>query len=166
MRLSIPLAVVAGGAVAVAARAALPHLIAMKLHSDLDKLNAGDHRPILAGFADDAVLRFPVGDHRFSGEHRGKDAIERFFRECTAAGLFGEITELYVSGPPWRMTALARFDDHARGPRGQRLYDNRAVLVVRLRWGKIVEHEDFFADTAPIETLERRLRELEQHPVT
>ncbi|QGK69607.1 hypothetical protein GIY23_08825 [Allosaccharopolyspora coralli] len=166
MRLSSSLAVVAGGALALGARAALPHLIARKVRSDLDKLNAGDHRPMLAAYADDAILRFPVGDHRWSGEHRGKTAIERFLREFTAAGLFGEITELHASGPPWRMTLLARFDDHALGPRGQRLYDNRAVLLGRLRWGKIVEHEDFFADTGPLETLERRLRELDRHPVT
>lgn len=158
-------AFLAGCAVAAAARAALPHLLLLKLRRDLDALNAGDHRPLLANYADDAVLRFNEGDHRWSGEHRGKQAIERFLRDFTAVGLQGEIRQLYVAGPPWRITLIARFDDHAIGPDGQQLYGNRAVLLVRARWGRIVYHEDFYGDTERIQILEKRLRSLGIEPV-
>ncbi len=43
---------------------------------------------------------------------------------------------------------MVRFDDHADAPDGTRLYENRTVLVLRTRWGKVVEQQDFYADTA------------------
>ena len=45
------------------------------------------------------------------------------------------------------------------------LYANRTVLVVRTRWGEIVENEDFYEDTARILALESKLRELGIAPV-
>jgi ketosteroid isomerase-like protein len=58
-----------------------------------------------------------------------------------------------------------RFDDHADGPDGTRLYENRTVLVLRTRWGKIVEHEDFYVDTGRIAEFDRKLTELGVAPV-
>lgn len=159
-------AFVAGCATAAAARAALPRVLLAKLRRDLHALNSGDHRPLLANYADDAVLRFNEGDHRWSGEHRGRQEIERFLRDFAAAGLQGQIRQLFVAGPPWRMTLIARFDDHATGPDGQQLYSNRTVLLVRTRWGRIVHHEDFYEDTERIQTLEARLRSLGIQPIS
>ena len=99
------------------------------------------------------------------GEHRGKAAIDRFLQNFVGAGLRGELRELFVSGPLWRLTLIARFDDHATGPRGEELYRNRTVLVLRTRWGRIVEHEDFYEDTERIRLVEARLRELAVEPV-
>ena len=45
---------------------------------------------------------------------------------------------------------MVRFDDHADGPDGERLYENQTVLVMRLKWGRIVDQEDFYADTGRI----------------
>lgn len=149
-----------GAAATLAARPALRGVLGWRLRRDLAALNAGDYQPILANYAEDAVLRFPEGDHRFAGEHREKPAIERFFKEFIAAGLQGELRDLLVSGPPWRMTMVVRFDDHAVGPNGERLYANHAVLLIRAKWGRIVEHTDYFEDTERIGELERRLREL------
>jgi ketosteroid isomerase-like protein len=156
----------AGAGAAIAVRALLPRLLLVKLRSDVRRLNAGDYTPLLAGYADDAVLRFNDGPHRWSGDYRGKPAIERFLREFTAAGLKGEIRELWVAGPPWALTLIARFDDRATGPDGEELYANRATIVARTRWGKIVEHEDFYKDTARIVTFDERLRERGIGPVT
>jgi ketosteroid isomerase-like protein len=149
-----------GAAAGLGSRVLLRRLILLKLRRDLRALNAGDHRPLLAGYADDAVLRFSEGQNRWAGEHRGREAIDRFLRNFVAAGLQGEIRELFVHGPPWRMTLIVRFDDHAVGPGGEMLYRNRTVLLVRTRWGRIVEHEDFYEDTERIETFEARLKEL------
>jgi ketosteroid isomerase-like protein len=156
----------AGAGAAIAVRALLPRVALIKLRSDLRRLNAGDYEPLLAGYADDAVLHFNDGPHRWSGDYRGKPAIERFLREFTAAGLTGEIRELWIEGPPWAATLIARFDDRATGPNGEELYANRVVIVARTRWGKIVEHEDFYEDTGRILAFDEKLRELGIGPVT
>ncbi len=156
---------IVGGAVAIATRALLPHVILLKLRRDVRRLNGGDHHPLLAGYADDAVLRFNEGPHRWSGEHRGKAAIDRFLRDFTAAGVQGELRGLWIAGPPWALTMVARFDDHVTGPDGVQLYANRVVMVMRTRWGKVVEHEDFYEDSARINALEVKLRELHIAPV-
>lgn len=163
----IPAAAVffAGCATAAAARGVLPYVLSAKFRRDLHALNAGNYRPLLANYASDAVLRFNEGAHRWSGEHRGKQEIERFLRDFTAAGLQGEIRQLFVVGPLWRMTLIVRFDDHATGPDGQQLYRNRTVLLIRTRWGRVVHHEDFYEDTGRIETLEDRLRSLNIQPI-
>ncbi|MBA3262676.1 MAG: hypothetical protein H0T69_09465 [Thermoleophilaceae bacterium] len=58
------------------------------------------------------------------------------------------------------MTMIVRFDDHAYGPDGELLYRNRTLLLVRTRFGRIVEQEDFFEDTERILAFEARLRAL------
>lgn len=149
-----------GAAAVMGMRTLLPRMLAAKFGRDLARLNAGDPSALLAAYADDAVLRFPDGDHRWAGEHRGKPAIAAFLEAFAAAGLRGELVEVWAAGPPWAMTLIARFDDRAHGPDGEQIYRNRVVLVLRTRWGKVVEHEDFFEDTSRIEQLESRLQAL------
>lgn len=165
-RMPTAAAALVGCAAATAVRPTLRYLLWARLRRDLQALNAGDYRPLLANYTDDAVLRFHYGQHRWSGEHRGKPAIEHFLRNFTAAGLQGEIRQLIVAGSPWRMTVIVRFDDHATSPGGQELYRNRAVLLIRTRWGRIIEHEDFYEDTNRIDTLETQLQSLGMHPVS
>ncbi len=150
----------AGGALgAVAARRLLVRALLFKLRRDVRALNAGDHRPLLAGYADDAVLLFNDGPHRWAGEHRGKPAIERFLRDFVAAGITGEIIDLLIAGAPWRMTLIVRFDDEAHGPGGELLYSNRTLLLARTRWGKIVWQQDFYEDTERIAAFDANLLE-------
>ena len=59
-----------------------------------------------------------------------------------------------------------RFDDYADAPDGTRIYENRTVLVLRTRWGKVVEQHDYYTDTAAILALENTLEELGIEPVT
>lgn len=154
-----------GAALAVAARALLPQLLLVKFGRDVERLNAGDHSTLLAAYADDAVLRFNDGDHRWAGEWTGKPAIDRFLQNFTAAKVQGEISQLAISGPPWALTMWVRFDDHADGPDGTRLYENRTVLVLRTKWGKVVDQEDFYVDTGGILAFDRKLTELGVAPV-
>jgi ketosteroid isomerase-like protein len=156
---------ITGAALAVAGRALVPKLLLLKFGRDVDRLNAGDHSPLLDAYADDAVLRFNDGDHRWAGEWVGKPGIDRFLRNFTAARVQGEIKHIAVSGPPWATTMWVRFDDHADGPDGTRVYENRTVLVLRMRWGKVVDHEDFYVDTGRIEAFERKLGELGVAPI-
>lgn len=90
--------------------------------------------------------------------------MDRFLQNFTAARIQGEIKEIATSGTPWALKIWARFDDHADGPRGTRLYENRTVLVLRTRWGKVVEQDDFYVDTVPVAEFDRKLTELQVAP--
>jgi ketosteroid isomerase-like protein len=154
----------AGAAGAVIAKRLLVRGLLFKFRRDIAVLNAGDYQPVLSSYAEDAVLHFNEGPHRWAGEHRGKPAIASFLQSFVDAGIQGEIAELFISGPPWRMTLLARFDDHASASTGEEIYRNRTVLLARTRWGRIVRQEDFYEDTQSINTLETRLLELGMRP--
>lgn len=149
-----------GACLAVGARATLRQALLAKFRNDVRELNAGRADGLLAAYDDDAVLRFHDGHHRWAGTHRGKEAIGRFLQNMVGAGLQGTIREIWMGGPPWALTLVARFDDKATGPDGCPLYSNRAVLVVRTRWGRIIEQDDFYEDTARIYALEDKLRQL------
>jgi ketosteroid isomerase-like protein len=153
-RLSIALA---GAGLALSGRALLCRALLLKLRRDVRALNAGDIQPLLSNFAHDGVMRFNDGAHRWAGEHRGKVAIAAFLQSFVDAGLQGHVSELFVSGPPWRTALIARFDDHASDPAGEEIYRNRTILLARARWGRIVSQEDFYEDTQRIVELERRL---------
>lgn len=149
--------VLIGAVGALAMRASVVPVLRLKFTRDVARLNAGDATPLLAAFAPDAVLRFAPGDHRWAGTWTGRAAIEQFLDLFTAAGIQGELREVAVSGPPWSMRLWARFDDHAAAPDGTPLYANRAVLVLRTRWGRIVEQDDFYADTTQMPAFDAAL---------
>ncbi len=123
-----------GAAGAVIVRRLLVRGLLFKFRRGIAALNAGNYQPVLSSYAEDAVLHFNEGPHRWAGEHRGKPAIASFLKSFVEAGIQGEITELFISGPPWRMTLLARFDDHASASTGEEIYRNRTVLLARTRW--------------------------------
>ncbi len=153
-----------GVAAAVGARALMHRVLLWQFGRNLAALNAGDYGPLLANYAEDAVLHFNDGPHRWAGEHRGKAAIEHFLQEFVGAGLKGEIRALWTGGPPWAMTMAVRFDDEATAG-GERLYANRVAMVIRTRWGRIVEQQDFYEDSERIPAFERALREHGIEPV-
>jgi hypothetical protein len=157
---AVSLIAIAGAGAAVAARATMARILLIKLRRDVRALNAGDVQPVLSNYGEHAVLRFNEGEHRWAGEHRGKAAIARFLENFVGAGLQGDVTELLVAGPPWRLTLIARFDDHANGPVGEELYSNRTILLARTSWGRIVSQEDFYEDSQRINELEISLTEL------
>lgn len=150
----------AGAALALGARALFPRLLLLKFRPDVAKLNAGDYKPLLSAYADDFVLHFNEGPHRWSGDWVGKLAFDRFLQNFTAAGLQGEIKSFATSGPLWALTMWVRFDDHADAPDGTRIYENQTVLLLRTRWGKVVEQHDYYFDTGAILGMEEALVEL------
>src|SRR5579863_9363511 len=125
------------------------------IRRSLSALARGDPAPLLAGYAPDAMLVFP-GVSSWSGEHRGKPAIEAFLRRFLEAGITGEPHDILVNGPPWRMTVAMVFTDRALGTAGEVVYENRVMILSRVVWGKIVYHEDFL-DTQRVEALDRHL---------
>ena len=157
--------VAAGAALAIGGRALIPQGLLLKFRRDVRRLDRGEYSTLLKAYGDDAVLHFNHGDHRWAGDWAGKANIERFLQNYTAAKVQGQIRGVAVSGPPWALTMLVRFDDHADGPDGAWLYENRTVLVLRTRWGKIVDQEDFYVDTANIVAFDRALSALGVLPV-
>lgn len=156
------LTLLAGAAGAVVTRQAFLRAVRAKLERDVAALNRGDYAPLLSGYHDDAVLRFVDGDHRWAGTHAGKPAIERFLQMFVAAGIQGELKDLLIEGPPWALRFVVRFDDWSLDPdTGLQRYANRTCLYLRTRWGRIVEHEDFYEDTARIPAFDALLRERE-----
>lgn len=117
-------------------------MIRRMVRQSVSALRNGDPGPVLAGFADDGVLIFP-GQSSWSGEHRGKPAIEAFLRRFLDAGLAGEVHEIIVNGPPWRTTVCILFTDRACDADGNEVYANRVMFLVRAKWGKIHSQEDF-----------------------
>ncbi len=152
--------VLAGAGLAIGFQALTRQLLLRQFRSSVEALNRGDYRPLLDGFADDAVLHFNNADHRWAGEHRGRDQIETFLQDFVGAGLTGEIKDLWTSGPPWALTAVARFDDRSVDPEGAELYSNQTMIMVKTRWGKVTEQRDFYLDTGRILEFEEKLTAL------
>lgn len=157
--------VVLGGVVVLVARILMPRLLLLKFGRDVAKLNAGDYSSLLDVYADEFVLHFNEGDHRWAGDWVGKAGMDRFLQNFTAAGIQGEIRQIATSGPLWALTMWVRFDNHADGPDGKRLYENRTVLVLRTRWGKVVEQNDFYMDTGRVLDFDRKLSEIGVEPI-
>jgi ketosteroid isomerase-like protein len=118
-------------------------------------LNRGDHTPALAMFATDAQLSFPgvntwstqfrhpiPGRERFV-THHGRDEIEAFLLRYVAHRIQMSIEDILVNGPPWNTRVAIRAHVWCEGPDGADVYDNRAVLMVDTRWGKIRRQEDY-----------------------
>jgi ketosteroid isomerase-like protein len=119
------------------------------------RLSAGDYEGLVERFGDDARLHF-LGSHALGGERRGREQVREWFR--TAFELFPGLElvpdEVVVAGPPWNTRVATRFD--VRAPReGGRVYANRGMQFLRLRWGRPVE-DLLFEDTQRlVDELER-----------
>lgn len=123
------------------------------------RVNAGDPSAMLRLYADDVRFVFP-GEHSWGGERRGRAEVEEFLRRFVRVGIQGAVEDVIVQGPPWRTTAAVLFNDHARAPDGRLVYENRAVIVLRVRWGRIV-HEETYEDTQKVERFDEWLADHE-----
>jgi ketosteroid isomerase-like protein len=131
-------------------------------------LNEGRYEPALRMFAPDATLVFP-GDNSWSRQkrepqrgrephptHVGRDEIEAFLQRYVDHGIQMEVEDVLVNGPPWNMRVAALVHDWIAGDAGRDVYANRAIIFVRIRWGRIYEEEDF-EDTERVSAFDRRM---------
>src|SRR3954451_20962789 len=136
-------------AAALLARPAYAAAVRAVLKRNVNALMAGDPGPLLAMYADDAELEFP-GEHSWGPVYRGREAIEGFLRRFLAAGLCGEIVDVFVAGPPWATRIAVLFDDWAYDAAGTtKVYENRSVIVLETRLGKVVR-ERVYEDTQKV----------------
>lgn len=125
------------------------------IRRNIAALNRGDPGPALAMFAPDAELVFP-GMNTWSNQfrtpvngraafvtHRGRNEIEAFLRRYVAHGIQMSVEDLLVNGPPWNTRVAIRAHVWSPGPDGSDVYNNRAVLLVESRWGRIRRQEDY-----------------------
>jgi ketosteroid isomerase-like protein len=146
----------AGAAAAALTGAAYPAAVRALLRRNVTALMAGDPEPLLRMYAPGAVLHFP-GEHTWGPVYDGREAIGGFLRRFLDAGLRGELTDIYVAGPPWATRIAVRFDDHAHdAATGERIYENRAVIVLQTRLGRVVR-EEVFEDTQKVAAFDARV---------
>jgi ketosteroid isomerase-like protein len=125
------------------------------IRRNVKQLNGGNYGAALAMFHRDATLAFP-GENDWSNQHRptkkgrerfvthrGHDEIEAFLQKYTGARIQMQIEDILVNGPPWNMRAAVRVHDWAVGDDGEDSYNNRAVLFLTVRWGKLRAQEDY-----------------------
>jgi ketosteroid isomerase-like protein len=117
--------------------------LAKKLISrDLERVRAGDYRPLLRRDAEDIRFRFP-GDNSWATELQGKAELERWLQRFVAVGIQIFADEVVATGPPWNMTVCIRGTDYLRSPEGETVYQNRYVLWGRMAWGRLREYEAY-----------------------
>ena len=132
-------------------------ITSIMLRRSIRLMNEGYIGPTLGRYADNAVVVFP-GDHSWGGEYRGKQRIGEFLRRIVDTGLKFEVEDIVVHGWPWHFTVCVRATDHARGPDGNVVYSNRAVIFAKSRWGKIYYHEAY-EDTQKVVEFDRYLEQ-------
>ena len=126
------------------------------LRHSIDKLNRGDYALMLKMASPDFELAFP-GDNSWSTmfrpqqtgrgrhvTHRGIDEATAFADRFVAEGIQFEIEDILVNGPPWNTRIALRVHDFIPGEdQSSDVYNNRAVLFLELRWGRLIRWEDY-----------------------
>ncbi len=123
----------------------------------MGRLRRGDPRPVLLMEHPDVEFTFP-GANSWAGVYRGKTELRPWYERFCAVGLQIYPDEVVLTGFPWRQTLCVRGTDHALGPDGERLYENRYVIWGHMRWGRMVRYE-VYEDTERTHALDAWLAE-------
>ena len=78
-----------------------------------------------------------------SPTHRGVAELEAFAERFVANGFRIDVDDILVNGPPWRMRICVRATDGTSNANGVEVYNNRVVVFVEVRWGRIHRWEDY-----------------------
>ena len=110
-------------------------LVRRLIGRSIDKLNAGDPRPLLAMAFDDVVLRFP-GDNGWArmfrpvvkgraphDTHRGLEECRAFAEAFVEQQIRFVVEDVLVNGPPWRTRVAIRLHDFPRRRRHRRVHE-------------------------------------------
>ena len=120
----------------------------------INKLNQGDYSLMLKLAHPDFELSFPgqnswatmfrpqhLGRDRHA-THRGIDEATAFAERFVAERIQFEIEDILVNGPPWNTRIALLVHDFIAGHDGD-TYNNRAMLFLEVRWGRLVRWEDY-----------------------
>jgi ketosteroid isomerase-like protein len=106
----------------------------------MGRLRRGDLRVAMLLDAPDVEMTFP-GQSSWGGVVKGRAEHRRWLERFAAVGLQIFPDEVVLTGFPWRQTLCIRGTDHALGPGGERVYENRYVIWGHLRWGRLADYE-------------------------
>lgn len=126
------------------------------LRYSIDKLNRGDYSLMLKMASPGFELAFP-GENSWATmfrpqqrgrerhvTHRGIDEAVAFADRFVDESVQFEIEDILVNGPPWNTRIALRVRDFVLGDAGgPDAYNNRAVLFLEVRWGRLVRWEDY-----------------------
>lgn len=126
------------------------------LRHGVNKLNDGDYSLLLKMASPDFELAFP-GENSWATmfrpqqrgrerhvTHRGIDEAVAFADRFVAEGIQFEIEDILVNGPPWNTRIALRVRDFVPGTDQEAdVYNNRVVLFLELRWGRLIRWEDY-----------------------
>ncbi len=129
-------------------------IVRMMVRRNVAHLNAGNATPMLKMASRDIELRFP-GDNSWStmfrpvtkgrephATHRGLDECRAFADRFAANRIQFKLEDILVNGWPWNTRVAMRLQSFLPTDDGDR-YNNRAVAVLELKWGKLVAWEDY-----------------------
>jgi ketosteroid isomerase-like protein len=130
--------------------------IRRRLRRSIAELNNGDYSAMLEMADPDFELAFPGenswatmfrpvqrGRHRHV-THRGVEEATAFADRFVGEGIQFQVEDILVNGPPWNTRIALRVHDFVPGDDGAAdLYNNRAVLFLELRWGRLTRWEDY-----------------------
>jgi len=102
-------------------------------------ISRGNFDVVLNIFAPDVHFTF-VGDHAMGGDWRDRKLVRQWFERVHRLFPDLQLTPLHiqVTGWPWDVTAITRFEIRATLP-DQSPYRNQGVQILRIRLGKVVE---------------------------
>lgn len=122
----------------------------------IQNLNEGDFSMLLKMASPDFELAFP-GDNSWARMFRDVDSGRRrhvthsgiaegtaFGERFVAEGVQFEIEDILVNGPPWNTRIALRVKSYVAGiDGGADRYNNRAVAMLDIRWGRLIRWEDY-----------------------
>lgn len=131
-------------------------IVRMMVRRNVAQLNAGDAGPMLKMATSDVELCFPgenswstmfrpaVKGRDSSATHRGRQECQAFADRFTDNGIQFELEDILVNGGPWNTRVAMRLHSFIPGMNGlPDPYNNRAVAILELRWGRLVRWEDY-----------------------
>lgn len=87
--------------------------------------------------------------------HRGVSEAVAFADRFVAEGIQFQIEDILVNGPPWNTRVAVRVRGFVPATNGRPdVYNNRAVLFLELRWGRLTRWEDY-EDTERVSAWDR-----------
>lgn len=126
------------------------------LRYSIKKLNAGDYSLMLRMASPDFELAFPghnswatmfrpqITGRQRHVTHRGIDEATAFAERFVGEGIEFQLEDILVNGPPWNTRIAIRVHSFVSGlDGGADRYNNRAVLFLEIRWGRLVRWEDY-----------------------
>jgi ketosteroid isomerase-like protein len=143
-------------------------IVRIMVRRNIAQLNAGDASGLLKMAARTVELRFP-GDNSWArmfrpvekgraphATHRGLDECRAFADRFAEQGVQFNLEDIMVNGGPWNTRVAMRLVSFIGpdGGVGVDRYNNRAVAILELRWGKLVLWEDY-EDTERIAAWDR-----------